>query len=119
MRWLVDNVERAVGLSQRVVWVDVLNWSLSRGLAGQKAYGNGTWAIGNTCLLVRGLPPMGHSLWPLSGLELSAAHVYVAVCNEPSQRLVQRVERSVPRDVAEHVPRPGRACSNTAEDVLT
>jgi hypothetical protein len=45
MRWQVDNVERAVGLSQRVVWVDVLNWSLSRGLAGQVAYGNGTWVV--------------------------------------------------------------------------
>src|ERR1035437_3848082 len=53
------------------------------------------------------------------GLELLAAHVYVAVCHEPAQRLVERVERGVPRDVAEHLLRPGRACRNTAEDVLT
>lgn len=53
------------------------------------------------------------------GLELLAAHVYVAVCHEPAQRLVQRVERGVPRDVTEHLLRPGRACRNTAEDVLT
>jgi hypothetical protein len=45
MRWMVDNTERVVGMSQPLVWVDVLNWSLSRGAAGQKIYGNGTWTV--------------------------------------------------------------------------
>jgi len=45
MRWQVDNVERVVGRSQPVVWVDVLNWSLSRGVAGQRVYALGTWTV--------------------------------------------------------------------------
>ena len=45
MRWQVDNVERVVGMRQPVVWVDVLNWSLSRGVAGQRVYGLGTWTV--------------------------------------------------------------------------
>jgi hypothetical protein len=45
MRWQVDNVERVIGRSQPVVWVDILNWSLSRGVTGQRVYALGTWTV--------------------------------------------------------------------------
>ena len=45
MRWQVDNVERVVGMSQPLVWVDVLNWTSNRGVAAQHIYGLGTWTV--------------------------------------------------------------------------
>src|SRR5580698_9746040 len=51
-------------------------------------------------------------------LELLSADVRLAVGDEPRQRLVQGVERPVPRRIAEHLPGPGGARGDAAEGVL-
>src|SRR6185312_7772691 len=66
---------------------------------------------------IRQLPfLLRRALW--RRLELLAADVGLAVGHQPGQRLVQRLQRGVPRLIAEHVPGPGDARGDAAEGVL-
>src|SRR5499433_3549207 len=50
--------------------------------------------------------------------ELLAADICLAVGDEPCERLVQGVERAVPRRIAEYLPGTGDARGDAAEGVL-
>src|SRR5262249_60093940 len=50
--------------------------------------------------------------------ELLAADICLAVGDEPCERLVQGVERAVPRRIAEYLPGAGDARGDAAEGVL-